>query len=78
MLIEDGVTIERSEIGPNVTIEAGTRIAGSTVRDAIVGRDGMLDGVRLERALLGNRVALRALRAVDVSLGDDSTLVAED
>jgi hypothetical protein len=33
--------------------------------------------VRLERALLGNRVALRGLRAVDVSLGDDSTLAAE-
>lgn len=78
VLIEDGVTIERSEVGPNVTVEAGTRITGSTVRDAIVGRDAVLDGVRLERALLGNRVALRGLRAVDVSLGDDSTLVAED
>ena len=78
VLIEDGVRIERSEIGPNVTIEAGARITGSTVRDAIVGRDAALDGVRLERALLGNRVALRGLRAVDVSLGDDSTLVAED
>jgi len=30
------------------------------------------------RTSTGNRVALRGLRAVDVSLGDDSTLVAED
>jgi glucose-1-phosphate thymidylyltransferase len=77
VLIEDGVSLERCEIGPNVTLEAGVRVSGGALRHAIVGRDTVLMDARLERALLGNRVAVRGVEAVDVSLGDDSTLTAE-
>ena len=35
--IEDGVTIERSIIGPNVSIERGTKVADSTLANTIVG-----------------------------------------
>jgi glucose-1-phosphate thymidylyltransferase len=78
VLIEDGVTLERCEIGPNVSLEPGVRVSGGSLRHAIVGRDSTLTDARLERALLGNRVAVRGVTAVDVSLGDDSTLTAED
>ena len=37
--IEDGVTIERSEIGPNVSLERGTKVSDSRLRNTIVGRD---------------------------------------
>ena len=74
VLVEDGALVERSEVGPNVTIAAGARVRDSVLRHAIVGRDATLDGVQLERALLGDRVALRGVRATDLSLGADSTL----
>src|SRR5829696_8298227 len=40
--IEDGVTIERSEIGPNVSLESGSRVTGSKLRHTIVGREATL------------------------------------
>src|SRR5688500_2235054 len=46
--IEDGVSIERSEIGPNVSLETGTRISGSRVRNTIVGREAKLSRVDLD------------------------------
>jgi glucose-1-phosphate thymidylyltransferase len=73
--IEDGVTIERSTIGPNVSIEAGTRITDSTIRNAIIGRDAVIGTSSLDGALLGNRVKVTGLRGT-ASLGDDCELNA--
>ena len=73
--IEDGVVIERSTIGPNVSIEAGTRITDSTLRNTIIGRDAVISASVLDGALLGNRVKVDGLRG-DASLGDDSELRA--
>jgi glucose-1-phosphate thymidylyltransferase len=73
--IEEGVTIERSTVGPNVSLEAGTRIADSTVRNAIVGRDATLTRVNIDGALLGNRVKVSGLRGA-ANLGDDSEVDA--
>jgi len=73
--IEDGVTIERSTIGPNVSIEAGTHIADCTLRNTIIGRDAVLSTSSLDGALLGNRVKVTGLRG-DASLGDDCELHA--
>ncbi|HEX5964077.1 MAG TPA: hypothetical protein VFY42_10150, partial [Gemmatimonadales bacterium] len=70
-----GVTIERSEIGPNVSLEAGTRVTGSRLRNTIVGREGQLSNVQLDGSMLGNRVVVDGLRG-STSLGDDSTLEA--
>jgi glucose-1-phosphate thymidylyltransferase len=71
--IEEGVTIERSEIGPNVSLESGTRITGSRLRNTIVGRDAKLSDVQLDASMLGNRVLLNRFRG-SASLGDDSDL----
>jgi glucose-1-phosphate thymidylyltransferase len=68
--IEDGVTIERSEIGPGVSIEAGTTITDSTVRHSIIGRDNRLTGVSLDGAMLGSRVEAAGIQG-PASLGDD-------
>lgn len=73
--IEDGVTIERSEIGPNVTLEQGTKVADSVLRNTIVGRDTKLTRVRLDGAMLGNAVTAEGL-AGSASLGDHSELAA--
>jgi glucose-1-phosphate thymidylyltransferase len=69
--IEDGVTVEQSEIGPNVSLEKGTRVTGSTLRHTIVGQEAKLTNVKLEGSMLGNRVVVEGLRGT-TSLGDDS------
>ena len=74
--IEDGVTVERSEIGPNVSLEAGTRVTGSTLRHTIVGQQSRLTNVNLEGSMLGSRVVVEGLRG-SMSLGDDSELSAK-
>jgi glucose-1-phosphate thymidylyltransferase len=73
--IEDGVTIERSVIGPNVSLEQGTKVADSSLRNAIVGRDARLTRVRLDGAMLGNAVVADGV-AGSASLGDHSELTA--
>jgi glucose-1-phosphate thymidylyltransferase len=74
--IEDGVSIERSEIGPNVSLETGTKISGSRVRNTIVGREAKLSRVDLDRSMLGSGVLLEGFRG-NASLGDHSELIAE-
>ena len=73
--IEDGVTIERSTIGPNVSVEQGTRIADSTLANVIVGRGSTLTRVHLDGALIGNEVLVEGL-AGSVTLGDHSEVAA--
>ncbi|MGH7579325.1 MAG: glucose-1-phosphate thymidylyltransferase, partial [Gemmatimonadales bacterium] len=74
--IEDGVTIERSEIGPNVSLERGSRVSDSTVRNAMVGRDALLTRSRLDGALLGNNVVVEGFRG-SITLGDHSEVIAK-
>ncbi len=74
--IEDGVAIERSTIGPNVSLEQGTRIADSTLANAIVGRGCTLRHVRLDGALIGNEVLVEGLTG-SVTLGDHSEVTAK-
>jgi glucose-1-phosphate thymidylyltransferase len=73
--IEDGVSIEKSEIGPNVSIEKGTRISGSTVKNSIIGRDAVLKQVQLDGSLLGDSVVLKNFEG-SASLADHSELSA--
>jgi glucose-1-phosphate thymidylyltransferase len=74
--IEDGVTIERSEIGPNVSLESGTRVSDSRLRNTIVGRDTRLSRVELDRSMVGNSVVLEGFRG-NASLGDHSEATAK-
>jgi glucose-1-phosphate thymidylyltransferase len=52
--IESGVTLVDSTIGPNVTIETGSVIAGSTLQHAILGRNVRVEGSTVERAVIGD------------------------
>lgn len=58
--IEEGVTLEDSVIGPNVTIESGTTVQGSTVRDAIIGRNARLVRATVTDALVGEGEVIEA------------------
>ena len=73
--IEDGVTIEGSEIGPNVSLEQGTKVTGSRLKNTIVGRNAKLSRAVLDGSLLGNGVLVDGLRG-SVTVGDDSEITA--
>ena len=66
--IEDGVEIRNSTVGPNVSLEAGSRVTdstiansilgknvrvvGSTVRDSVIGDDQVVEGKTITRSVL--------------------------
>jgi glucose-1-phosphate thymidylyltransferase len=69
--VDEGVTIHDSDIGPNVTLEEGTRVRGSTIRNTIVGRDAVIEDCELHDSLIGDRAVLRRIRGT-VSVAADS------
>jgi glucose-1-phosphate thymidylyltransferase len=71
--IEAGVTIAGSRIGPNVTIEEGSRVQDSTLRDVIMGRDVLVEDCELHDSLIGDRAVLRGVRG-SVSVAPDSVV----
>ncbi len=75
VLIEDDVQIESSIIGPNVTIEAGSRVSGSQLRHVIAGRDCSIANTRLDHSMLGNHVSVDGF-AGSVSVADHSEIRA--
>ena len=77
VLIEDGVVVERSTIGPNVTLEAGTRVADSTLEHTLVGRDALITASSLRASLLGDGVVVDRLSG-SASLGNHSEVRGGD
>ena len=71
VLIQDGVTIEKSVIGPNVTLEAGTKVVNSQLAHVIVGKQCEVVDSTLHHSMLGDRVSIRGLKGY-TTLGDDS------
>lgn len=72
--IEDGCRIERSTIGPNVSLERGCTVVDSTLEHVVCGKESTLTGVHLSHALLGDRVTVSGLSG-SVTLGSDSEVV---
>jgi glucose-1-phosphate thymidylyltransferase len=73
--IEDGVTVERSEIGPNVSLEAGTAVRDSTLAHTLVGADSTITESTLHHSMLGDRVVVQGFTGT-TTLGSDSELAA--
>ncbi len=73
VFVEDGAVVERSTIGPNVTIESGSLVVDSQLRHTIVGRNCQLRDVNLTQSLLGDHVQLRHANGT-ASLGDHAEL----
>jgi glucose-1-phosphate thymidylyltransferase len=71
--IEDGVRVERSVIGPNVSLETGSVVLDSTISNSVIGRDAKISHARLEGAFLGNSVLVEQFEG-SASLGDHSEL----
>jgi glucose-1-phosphate thymidylyltransferase len=73
--VADGVTLEEAEIGPNVTLSAGTTVRGSRLRDTIVGEKATIENADLHDSLVGHRAVVRGVKG-RVDVGDDSVVEA--
>jgi glucose-1-phosphate thymidylyltransferase len=60
--VESGAVIQNSRIGPNVTLEAGARVANSVLRDTIVGPGARVESSELHDSLVGAEAAIRDFR----------------
>ena len=69
--VEDGVTLENSIVGPNVSITTGAVVRDSKLRDTIIGEGAKIVRSRLSASLVGDRVSLEGVNG-SVTIGDDS------
>jgi glucose-1-phosphate thymidylyltransferase len=72
--IAEGVTIEDSEIGPNVTIEAESVIRGSKLTNTIIGAHTTVEQSTLHDSMVGDHATLRGVEGA-ASLGDHAQLL---
>jgi glucose-1-phosphate thymidylyltransferase len=57
--VADGVRLEASTVGPNVSIEEGAVVTGSTLRDVIVGRNARVIGCTVRHSLIDDEAEVR-------------------
>ena len=69
--IEDGVTLRKCTIGPNVTIGAGSVVEDSRISHSIVGSKTRIRGSVLTNSLIGDETVVAGVIG-EVTLGDHS------
>jgi glucose-1-phosphate thymidylyltransferase len=74
--IAEGVELEDVEIGPNVTIETGSKIRGSKLRDTIIGGGTTIEQADLHDSLIGDKVRIRGVTG-SVNLVDHSEVIGD-
>jgi glucose-1-phosphate thymidylyltransferase len=74
--IEDGASASNATIGPNVSIGKGTKIVGSTIRNAVIGDACEITNCSLHDSMLGNLVLLTGVNG-SVTLGDNAEVSAD-
>lgn len=68
-----GVTLRNSEVGPGVSIGAGSQLDSVKAKDTIIGEDSVIQNIELDNSMIGNKVRFDG-RFTNVSIGDFSTL----
>jgi glucose-1-phosphate thymidylyltransferase len=73
--IEDGVALQGSRIGPNVSIEAGSSITDSTVANSIVGRHTRISRATVRDSLVGDDQTItdRSVERLVVDGGEEAS-----
>jgi glucose-1-phosphate thymidylyltransferase len=72
--VEEDVVLKDCTLGPNVTVERGARIVGSTLRDCIVGRGAIIEDSVLRESLIGGEATVRGFNGT-LSVADHSVLL---
>lgn len=71
--IDPNARIERSVIGPYVSVAAGAVVRDCIIRDSIINEAGRVSNMLLEHSLIGEETAVRG-RFMRLNIGDNSTL----
>jgi glucose-1-phosphate thymidylyltransferase len=71
--IEDGVTLAKSTIGPNVSIAAGSNIEGSTLRDTVIGAGAKISNSALSGSMIGDAAVVEGVRGT-LNVSDHSVV----
>jgi len=71
--VADGAVIERSVVGPNVSIETGAVVRGSVVRESIIFSGAHVDDAHLEMSMIGSNAVVRGTPNA-VNIGDHSSV----
>ena len=74
--IEEEVILKDCTLGPNVTVERGARIVGSTLRDCIVGRGAVIEDSILRESLIGGEATVRGFKGT-LSVADHSVVLVQ-
>lgn len=69
----DDVELNDCIVGPYVSIDDGSRIDRSIVRDSIIGRSTAIETVNIEGSLVGDNATVSG-KATQLNIGDNSTL----
>ncbi len=57
--LEEGVVVRGGTVGPNVTLEKGTRVEACELRDTVVGPNAVLERAKLSNSLVGAHAVIR-------------------
>jgi len=71
--VEDGVVLEGSTLGSNVTVEAGARIVNSSIRNCIIGPGAVIENSVLRDSLIGGHSTIRGFNG-KLSVSDHSMI----
>ena len=71
--IGQGVTLDKAIVGPYVSIEKGSTITGSVVRNSIVRASVSITDAVIDNSMLGERSSVRGT-TMDLSIGDDCAI----
>ena len=63
--IEDGVILKDSTIGPNVSLEAGSTVEGSTIANSILGKDVKVKKAKVQGSVIGDKQVIDGLDVKD-------------
>jgi glucose-1-phosphate thymidylyltransferase len=75
--VEEGVTLRRSTIGPNVTLGAGSVVEDSELRDTLVGEKARIVRSTLRNSLVGDEAVVEGVRG-EVTIGDHSEVRGQE
>ncbi|HYT64668.1 MAG TPA: sugar phosphate nucleotidyltransferase [Gemmatimonadales bacterium] len=63
--IEDGVTLKDSTIGPNVALEAGSTVEGSTIANSILGEGVKVKNATVQGSVIGDKQVIEGRHVKD-------------
>lgn len=75
VFIGEGVSISGSEIGPNVSIEAGSKIMNSSIKNSIIQKESLLEGCDLNQSTIGKNTKVVQAKG-NIHIGDHSVIEA--